>query len=79
MGLRAEQRALLARMDDEHDIAALMDWVARSNRSKFRDPVLAPLLTFQLVEMTIPDKPNSRKQRYRLTAQGSAKRSEIGK
>ena len=59
-------------MSDEHDIATLMQWVGRSNRSKFREAVLAPLLAMELVAMTIPEKPNSSKQRYRLTEQGKA-------
>ncbi|WP_409408781.1 RNA-binding domain-containing protein [Acidithiobacillus ferriphilus] len=77
LGLSAEQRILLAQMADEHDIATLMAWVGRSNRSKFREAVLAPLLTLELVAMTIPDKPNSSKQRYRLTEQGRAMREEV--
>ena len=77
-GLSAEQQALLAQMTDEHDVATLMQWVGRSNRSKFREVVLTPLLALALVEMTIPDKPNSSKQRYRLTAQGRALRDEVG-
>ena len=31
---------------------------------------LRPALDSGLVEMTLPDKPNSRSQRYRLTAKG---------
>lgn len=38
---------------------------------------LAPLLALKLVAMTIPDKPNSSKQRYRLTEQGRALREEV--
>ncbi len=78
LGLSAEQHKVLAQMIDEHDVATLMQWVGRSNRSKFREVVLTPLLALELVEMTIPDKPNSSKQRYRLTAQGSALRDEVG-
>jgi ATP-dependent DNA helicase RecG len=37
----------------------------RANRTKFRDQVLNPLLADGLLEMTIPDKPTSSKQRYR--------------
>lgn len=42
----------------------------RTNKTKFRDHVLAPLLNAGLVEMTIPEKPRSSKQKYRLTRQG---------
>jgi ATP-dependent DNA helicase RecG len=40
----------------------------------FRQAYLVPALERGLVEMTIPDKPNSRLQRYRLTAPGKAAR-----
>lgn len=79
LGLSAEQHTVLAQMTDEHDVATLMQWVGRSNRSKFREVVLTPLLALDLVEMTVPDKPNSSKQRYRLTAQGKALRDEVGR
>ena len=36
----------------------------------FRDAYLLPALTAKLVEMTVPDKPNSRLQKYRLTEKG---------
>lgn len=63
-------------MTGEHATSELMDFVGRSNRSKFREQVLAPLLTLGVVEMTIPDKPNSSKQRYRLSAAGRMLQSE---
>ena len=37
----------------------------------FRRAYLLPALQAGLIEMTIPDKPRSRKQRYRLTSAGS--------
>lgn len=79
LGLSAEQHTVLAQMTDEHDVATLMQWVGRSNRSKFREVVLTPLLALGLVEMTIPDKPNSSKQCYRLTEQGKALRDEVAR
>lgn len=42
----------------------LADW------EHFRKVYLAPALELGLLEMTLPDKPNSRNQRYRLTALG---------
>ena len=38
----------------------------------FREAYLVPALAAGLIEMTIPDKPNSRLQKYRLTAKGQA-------
>jgi ATP-dependent DNA helicase RecG len=49
------------------DLMAITD---RSDRTKFRHTVLNPLLEASLIEMTIPDKPRSSKQRYRLTDAG---------
>lgn len=42
----------------------------RTSRNKFRDQVLKPLLDEGFIEMTIPKKPTSSKQKYRLTAKG---------
>ncbi len=36
-------------------------------QANFRDRYLKPALDLELVEMTIPDKPRSSKQKYRLT------------
>jgi len=44
----------------------------RSDRTKFRDQVLNPLIEVGLIEMTIPDKPRSSLQKYRLTEKGRA-------
>ncbi|WP_119138235.1 Fic family protein [Pseudomonas reidholzensis] len=63
-------------MTGEHAAPELMTFVGCSNRSKFREQVLAPLLALGAVEMTIPEKPNSSKQRYRLTAVGQALQAE---
>ena len=49
-----------------------MEIVGRTNRTKFRDQVLKPLLETNLVEMTIPDKPTSRLHKYQLTGRGRA-------
>lgn len=50
--------------------------VRLQDRKSFRELYLAPALSAGLIEMTIPDKPNSRLQNYRLTEQGRAWRSE---
>ena len=48
------------------------------NRDYFRTDYLNPAIDNGYVELTIPDKPNSRNQKYRLTAKGlTLKNSQI--
>ena len=47
------------------------------HRRHFTTAYLKPALGAKLVEMTLPDKPNSRNQRYRRTAQGEALAEQI--
>ena len=42
------------------------------SQANFRDRYLKPALEADLVERTIPGKPNSRLQKYRLTEKGRA-------
>ncbi len=42
------------------------------HRETFQRNYLDRLLTVQFLERTLPDKPNSRLQKYRLTAKGRA-------
>ena len=41
-----------------------------SDRTKFRKKYIYPLSEADVIQMTIPDKPNSRNQKYQLTAIG---------
>lgn len=50
----------------------LQDALGLRNADHFRSAYLMPSLKRRLVEMTIPDKPNSRLQKYQLTAAGRA-------
>ncbi len=47
-----------------------MNAAGRSNSTKFRGGVIAPLLNTGLLELTIRDNPRSRLQKYRLTQAG---------
>lgn len=70
LGPSRDQVIVLSKCLEESDILLLMASVGRSNRTKFRDQVLNPLLKDGLLTMTIPDKPRSSKQKYRLTEKG---------
>lgn len=44
--------------------------LGKSKPSRHHDELMVKLLSDSLVEYTIPDKPNSRLQKYRITAKG---------
>jgi len=71
-GLSRDQVTVLTKCLEERALRDIMAIAGRSNRTKFRDQVLKPLLKAGLLEMTIPDKPRSRLQKYRLTDMGRA-------
>ncbi len=50
-----------------------------SDRENVRLNYLKSALDMGLIEMTIPDKPNSRLQKYRLTASGEQLKEKIEK
>jgi ATP-dependent DNA helicase RecG len=64
---------LLAVMVAEHSRSELQALLQLKHRDSFVAAYLAPALSDGWIEMTIPDKPNSRLQRYRLTVAGRAK------
>ncbi|MDO9517689.1 MAG: hypothetical protein Q7J10_06520 [Methanosarcinaceae archaeon] len=72
MGLSRDQVEILNVCSNECGIKDLMAVTGRSNRTKFRDQILKPLLSDELIEMTAPDKPSSSTQKYRLTERGRA-------
>ena len=57
-------------MDKEHSTHELMELLNLSQREHFRKKYLQKTIDLGLVELTIPDKPTSSKQKYRLTKKG---------
>jgi ATP-dependent DNA helicase RecG len=64
--------ARLASADDSLPRSSLQEAAGLRDREHFMSDHLNPLITAGLIEMTIPDKPRSRLQKYRLTADGRA-------
>ena len=62
--------SLINLLDKEMDRQELQHKLGLTHRENFRANYLKPALEQGFVEMTIPDKPNSRLQRYRLTDKG---------
>jgi len=67
-----EQVVRLLSVLREHTMSGqeLMDAVGLQHRPTFLYSYLQPALKEGLIEMTIPEKPRSSKQRYRLTGKG---------
>ena len=61
---------LVAAVHGEMTREAIQEAIGIKDRKDFRMRYLHPALAAGLLEMTIPDKPNSRLQKYRLTEKG---------
>lgn len=68
--LSLHQVQVLELTDVPRALAELMVPSGRVDRTKFRDQVLRPLIEAGLIEMTVPGKPRSSKQQYRITEMG---------
>ena len=55
---------------EPRSFAELMSFMDVTDRTKFRRKYIHPLLKAGILEQTVPDKPNSRNQKYQLTAIG---------
>ena len=63
-------RRLLAALNGEMSRQDILHALGLSDRKSLRERYLLPALQRGYIEMTRPDAPNSRNQRYRLTARG---------
>ena len=76
-GPTGEMRLLRA-LSGEMARLDIQEALGLKHEGHFRKVYLTPALEAGLIEMTIPDKPRSSKQRYRLTAAGSELLKRIG-
>jgi ATP-dependent DNA helicase RecG len=70
LALSRHQAQVLEGARVSRSLQQLMVPSGRTDRTKFRDQVLAPLVQAGLLEPTVPDKPQSPRQEYRTTAAG---------
>ena len=70
-----DQVKILKNCDNENTAAELIKILKRTNRTKFKKSILDPLIDFGFFELTIPEKPKSPKQKYRLTDKFISKKS----
>ena len=66
--------SLLTLLDGERSRDELMGLLGLVDRNNFSQVYLNPALEAKVVERTIPEKPSSKNQRYRLTSLGKAAR-----
>ena len=77
MQVTAEVEALLVAINGEMPRKAIQAALGLKNVDHFRKAYIVPAIAAGWLEMTLPNQPNSRLQRYRLTAQGLQQRREI--
>jgi predicted HTH transcriptional regulator len=73
------ERVVLALSQGEMAPSTLWECLGLKHRPTFRENYLRPALEQSLIEPTIPEKPSSRLQKYRLTAKGQALLTELEK
>lgn len=69
--------ALLVALNGAMTREQLQSVLGLTDRKSFRERYLLPALDAGWIDMTVPEKPRSRMQRYRLSAAGSALRSML--
>ena len=68
---------LVSILTGEMGRSELQELLSIKNRDYFRTDYLNPAINQGYVELTIPDKPNSQNQKYRLTAKGIALKNNL--
>jgi len=67
-GLSTDHLKILKNCKNESSALELMKILNRSNKTKFKDTIIKPLIENGFIELTNPDKPKSPTQKYRLTS-----------
>jgi len=67
LGLSSDHLKIIKNCKVESSALELMKILKRSNKSKFKNVIIKPLIENGFLELTIPEKPKSPNQKYRLT------------
>ena len=67
-GLSLDHLRILRNCKNESSAIELMEIIHRTNKSKFKNIIINPLVENGFFELTNPDKPKSPTQKYRLTS-----------
>ena len=73
----AQVAKLVSALIGEMGRSELQELLSIKNRDYFRTDYLNPAISNGYIELTIPDKPNSQYQKYRLTAKGIALKNSL--
>lgn len=65
--ISSDQVKILKKCKPESSAEELMEILKRTHKTRFKNDILNPLLDCDFFERTIPEKPKSPKQKYRLT------------
>ena len=68
MGLSQDHLKILRNCKNESKAIELMEILNRTNKSKFKNVIINPLVKNGFFELTNPDTPKSPTQKYRLTS-----------
>ncbi len=66
-GLSCDHLKILKNCKNESSANELMEILNRTNKSKFKNVIINPLIENGFIELTNPDKPKSPTQKYRRT------------
>ena len=67
-GLSLDHLKIMKNCKNESSADELMEILNRTNKSKFKNTIINPLVENHFLELTNPDKPKSPTQKYRLTS-----------
>ncbi len=79
MQLTMQVEQLILNLKEELSREELQEKMKIKNRDYFRKAYINEALNAGVVELTIPDKPNSKNQKYRLTEKGKAQQKQVKK